>query len=97
MEPLAKLEDPDALDYVADAFGRPMAAVYIDDLGTWSWALERTEALLAHASAEAQDDYARFVVADRYGPCDGPSLGEVSWVLSAMAVRLRRPMNGGPK
>ncbi len=96
MKRLADLEDPDALAYVADAFGRPMAAVYIDDLGTWAWALERTEAWLAHASAGAQDDYARFV-AGRYGPCDGPSLGELSWMLSAMAVRLRCLINGAPK
>lgn len=96
MKPLAHLEDPDALAYVADALGRPMVAICIDDLETWAWALERTVAWLAHASAEAQDDYARFV-ADHYGPCDGPSLGELSWVLSAMALRLRCLMDGAPK
>lgn len=77
MKRLADLEDPDALAYVADAFGRPMAAVYMDDLGTWASALERTEAWLAHASAEARDDYARFD-ADRYAPVTARA-----WVSSA--------------
>ena len=53
MKRLAHLQDPDALAYVADAFGRAMAAIYIDDLDDWAWPLERVQAWLAQALLSA--------------------------------------------
>lgn len=95
MKRLTHLTDPDALAYVADAFGRPMAAIYIDDLDDWAWPAERVEAWLAQASQATRDDYACFV-AERYGPCDGPSLDDLSWMLSAIAGRMRALIDGAP-
>lgn len=93
MKRLNDLTDPDALAYVADAFGQPMAAIYVHDLDDWAWALDRVERFLAQACPATRDDYARFV-ADRFGPCDGPSLDDLAWMVSAMAGRMRALVNG---
>ncbi len=95
MRRINEFTDPDALAYVADKFGRPMAAVYTDDLDDWVWILERVERWLASASTATRRDYDRFV-AERYGPCDGPCLSDVAWMLSAIAWRMRTLVAGAP-
>ncbi|HXW32522.1 MAG TPA: hypothetical protein VEJ21_05455 [Acidimicrobiales bacterium] len=96
MKRLKELTDPDALAYVADAFGMPMAAVYVDDLADWCWVLERAEYFFANASQPTRDDYARFIT-ERYGPCGTPSLGDLHWVLSSMRWRIRALVDGAPR
>ncbi len=95
MKRLSDLSDPDALAYVADAFGQPMAAIYVHDLDDWAFALDRVESFVAQACPATRDDYARFV-ADRYGPGDGPSLGDLAWMISAIAGRMRALVDGAP-
>jgi hypothetical protein len=92
MKRLKGLTDPDAPAHVAHAFGLPMAAIYTHDLDEWVRLLDRVERFLAQASEATCADYARFV-AERYGPCDGPSLDDLSWMLSAMAVRMHTLIN----
>jgi hypothetical protein len=84
---LAEVTDPDAVVYVTDAFGEPMAAIYVHDLRTWLWAIEAVESWLQRASAATRDDYAEFL-AERFGPCDHGDLGDLSWMLSAIRYRI---------
>jgi hypothetical protein len=90
---LDHLRDPDAPAHVADAFGQPMGAVYLNDLADWAWVVERLDSWLTNSSSATQADYAAFV-ADRYGPCPGPSLSDLCWMLGAMSWRMRVLVNG---
>lgn len=94
MKRLTDLTDADAVAYVADAFGQPMAAIYTHDLADWAWILERVGRWLAAASQATHCDYHRFV-ADCYRP-DGPSVGDVAWMVSAMASRMGHLVDGAP-
>jgi len=90
---LAHLKDPDALGHVTDAFGEPMGAIYLHDLTDWAWVAERVEWWLTNSSAATRADYDAFLV-DRFGPCDGPRLDDIVWMLGAMSVRMRALING---
>jgi hypothetical protein len=85
---LEHLKDPDLPARVADFFGRPMGAIYADDLDDWAWLLEHLDGWLTNASPATCNDYAAFV-ADRFGPVGGPTLAEVCWMLGAMCFRMR--------
>jgi len=85
---LEHLNDPDVPARVADAFGRPMGAIYVTDLDHWAWLIEQLDGWLTNASAATRDDYAAFV-ADRFGPGGGPPLADVCWRLGAMSFRMR--------
>lgn len=95
MKRLRHVTDPDALAYVGDAFGQPMAAIYVGDLENWAWQLERVESFLAQVSPATRRDYTRFCD-ERYGPIDGPSVDDLAWMLSAMAARMRALIDGTP-
>jgi hypothetical protein len=95
MKRLKHFTDPDALAYVADAFGMPMAAIYVDDLADWCWVLERAAHFFANASEATRADYARFI-SERYGPCGTPSVGDLHWVLSSIVWRVRQLVDGAP-
>jgi hypothetical protein len=85
---LQHLKDPDIPARVADAYGRPMGAVYCTDLDDWAWLIEQLDGWLTNASPATRNDYAAFV-ADRFGPCGGPKLTDVCWMLGAMSFRMR--------
>lgn len=85
---LDHLRDPDAPARIADAFGEPMGAIYATDLDDWAGLIEQLDGWLTNASGPTQADYAVFVAA-RFGPCGGPTLSEVCWMLGAMSFRMR--------
>jgi hypothetical protein len=87
------LTDPDALVYVADAFGDPMAAIHVHTLDDWAWILERVHTWLTNASEATCDDYTD-AVAERFGPYAGPTFAETAWMLSAIATHLRLIVGG---
>jgi hypothetical protein len=84
---LAEVSDPDAVAYIADAFGEPMAAIYVHDLASWVWAIARVDSWLQHASAATRDECNQFMAA-RFGPCDHPDVDALSWMLSAIRYRM---------
>lgn len=84
---LAEVTDADAVVYVADAFGEPMAAIYVHDLRSWVWAIARVESWLQHASAATCDECNQFM-AHRFAPCDHASIDALSWMLSAIRFRM---------
>jgi hypothetical protein len=92
---LSEVTDPDAVAYVTDAFGEAMAAIYVHDLRTWVWAVERVDRWLQHASAATRDECNQFM-AERFGPCDHPGVDALSWMLSAIGFRMAVLVNEVP-
>ena len=90
---LEHLKDPDPPARVADFFGRPMGAIYADDLDDWAWLLEQLDGWLTNAKPATRDDYAAFIT-NRSGPVGGPTLAEVCWTLGAMCLRMHALASG---
>lgn len=66
--------DPDAVAYVTDAFGEPMAAIYVHDLRSWLWTVAAVDSWLQHASAATRGECNQYLAA-RGGGTDCAGVG----------------------
>ena len=73
-----------------DAHGNRYASVHIEELDEWAWLIARIEDWLLHAGDDTIGDYNHFT-----GPC-GPRVGDVTYTLGHMVVRMRNLAQGRP-